>query len=174
MDDRVSLRVAAAPRDRRDQEEHDGEHDRARAARGATAGRAPPPAPRQRDPEHEQDVRDELPVSDPRTTSGRPSATANSAMISSGALPKLAFRKPPIPGPVCSPACSVDSPISHASGTSASAESTKSGVVAGMGDVVDEDRGGREGERRPEELPRHGAYPSRACSRQSSSTGATR
>ena len=39
------------------------------------------------------------PVSEPRTTPGSPSATANSAMISSGALPKLAFRKPPTPGP---------------------------------------------------------------------------
>ena len=40
-------------------------------------------------------------------------------MISSGALPKLAFRKPPMPAPVCSDACSVASPISHASGMSA-------------------------------------------------------
>ena len=40
-----------------------------------------------------------LPVSDPRTTSTRPSLTAKSAMISSGALPKVALRKPPIPGP---------------------------------------------------------------------------
>ena len=65
-----------------------------------------------------------LPVSDPRTTFGKPSAIANRAMISSGALPKLAFRKPPMPGPVCSPACSVASPISHASGTSDPAEKT--------------------------------------------------
>ena len=46
-------------------------------------------------------------------------------MISSGALPKLALKKPPIPGPVCSATCSVASPISHASGISASAASTK-------------------------------------------------
>ena len=45
-------------------------------------------------------------------------------MISSGALPKLALRKPPIPGPVCSAACSVASPISQASGMSAIAAST--------------------------------------------------
>ena len=69
-----------------------------------------------------------LPVIDPRTTSGSPSLTANSAMISSGAFPKLALRKPPIPGPVCSPACSVASPISHASGTSDSAASANSGT----------------------------------------------
>ena len=42
------------------------------------------------------------PVIEPRTTSGSPSLIASSAMISSGALPKLAFRKPPTPGPVCS------------------------------------------------------------------------
>ena len=64
------------------------------------------------------------PVSEPRTTPGNASAMANSAMISSGALPKLAFRKPPTPGPVCSAACSVASPISHASGISAAAAST--------------------------------------------------
>ena len=69
-----------------------------------------------------------LPVIEPRTTSGRPSEIANRAMISSGAFPKLAFRKPPIPGPVCSAACSVASPISHASGTSASAETQKTGT----------------------------------------------
>ena len=65
----------------------------------------------------------------PRTTFGSPSPIAKRPMISSGALPKLAFRNPPMPWPVCSAACSVASPISHASGTSASAESTKS-VVA--------------------------------------------
>ncbi len=68
------------------------------------------------------------PVSEPRTTLGSPFATANSAMISSGALPKLALRKPPTPAPVCSAACSVDSPITHASGTSASAAMTNSAV----------------------------------------------
>ncbi len=46
--------------------------------------------------------------------------------MSSGAFPKLALRKPPIPGPVCSAACSVASPISHASGMSETAASTKS------------------------------------------------
>ena len=67
-----------------------------------------------------------LPASDPRTTFGRPSAIAKSAMISSGALPKLAFRKPPMPGPVCPAACSVASPISQASGTSEIAARAKS------------------------------------------------
>src|SRR3954454_8211573 len=64
------------------------------------------------------------PVIEPRTTSGSPSRTASSAMINSGALPTLAFRNPPTPAPVCSAACSVDSPISHASGTSAAAATT--------------------------------------------------
>src|SRR6266545_7291254 len=67
-----------------------------------------------------------LPAREPRTTSGRPLLTASIAMINSGALPKLALRKPPIPGPVCSAACSVASPISHASGMSAAAARMKS------------------------------------------------
>jgi hypothetical protein len=66
-----------------------------------------------------------LPVSDPRTTSVSPSSTAMSAMMSSGAFPKVAFRKPPIPGPVWCAACSVASPISQARGMSAAAASTK-------------------------------------------------
>src|SRR3954447_20199728 len=69
-----------------------------------------------------------LPVIDPRTTPGSESAIASRAMINSGALPKLAFRKPPIPGPVCSAAWSVASPISQASGISAHADSAKSAV----------------------------------------------
>jgi hypothetical protein len=40
------------------------------------------------------------PTSDALTTSVRPSETATSAMINSGALPKVALRKPPMPGPV--------------------------------------------------------------------------
>ena len=72
-----------------------------------------------------------LPASEPRTTFGRPLPTANNAMINSGALPKLALRKPPIPGPVCSAACSVASPISHASGISAAADRMKSGTSPG-------------------------------------------
>ena len=69
-----------------------------------------------------------LPVIVPRTTPRSPSAIAIMAMISSGALPKLALRKPPIPGPVCSAACSVASPITHASGSSASAARRKSAI----------------------------------------------
>src|SRR5438105_3202693 len=72
-----------------------------------------------------------LPASEPRTTFGNSSAIAKRAMINSGAFPKLAFRKPPIPGPVCSEACSVDSPISQASGTSDAAASTNSATSPG-------------------------------------------
>src|SRR5438477_1299030 len=70
-----------------------------------------------------------LPESEPRTTTGRSAPTAKSAMISSGAFPKLALRKPPMPGPVCSAACSVASPISQASGTSATAARAKSATL---------------------------------------------
>ena len=72
------------------------------------------------------------PVSEPRTTSEVPALMANSAMISSGALPKVALRKPPIAGPVWCAACSVASPISHASGTSAAAAEHEIGGVAGV------------------------------------------
>ena len=48
-----------------------------------------------------------LPASEPRTTTGRFASIAKSATMSSGAFPKLALRKPPMPGPVCSAACSV-------------------------------------------------------------------
>ncbi len=68
------------------------------------------------------------PVREPRTTSVSPSLTAMRAMISSGALPNVALRKPPTPGPVCSAACSVASPISQASGISAIAARTNSAV----------------------------------------------
>ena len=35
------------------------------------------------------------------TTSWSPSSSAKKAMISSGALPNVTFRRPPMPGPVC-------------------------------------------------------------------------
>ena len=56
----------------------------------------------------------------PRSTGG--------VKLKKGALPKLAFRKPPIPGPVCSATFSVASPIRNASGASAAAASTKIAV----------------------------------------------
>ena len=77
-------------------------------------------------------------------------------MISSGALPKLALRKPPTPGPVCSPACSVASPISHASGMSDDRREHEEADVAGVEDEPGGERDRREDERSPEEPPRHG------------------
>ena len=53
------------------------------------------------------------PTSDALTTSVSPSERAMTAMISSGAFPNVAFRKPPIPGPVWRARLSVASPISH-------------------------------------------------------------
>ena len=88
------------------------------------------------------------PVSEPRTTSVSPSWIAIKAMISSGALPNVALRKPPIPGPVCSAACSVASPISHASGMSAAAARSEERSVADVGEVVEGD------DDRPESQPR--------------------
>ena len=98
------------------------------------------------------------PVSEPRTTSGSPSATAKSAMISSGALPKLAFRNPPTPGPVCSAACSVASPISQASGISAIAdEHEQRRLVRGGGRYRATSARGVEDEQCPEDPPNHAA-----------------
>ena len=87
-----------------------------------------------------------LPVSDPRTTSVRPSLTAISAMMSSGAFPKVAFRKPPMPGPVWCAACSVASPISHASGMSAAPRGRRSRCrrSPSCGQQDDHDRAQRE------------------------------
>ena len=39
------------------------------------------------------------PISDALTTSCSPASSANSAMISSGALPNVTFSRPPMPGP---------------------------------------------------------------------------
>ena len=76
-----------------------------------------------REAEHEQEVRDDAAGERSADDVRQPAATAMRAMISSGAFPNLALRKPPIPGPVCSPACSVNSPINQARGTSATAAS---------------------------------------------------
>jgi hypothetical protein len=51
------------------------------------------------------------------TTSWRPSANANRAMISSGALPNVTFSRPPIPGPDRDASSSVARPIRAAVGT---------------------------------------------------------
>jgi hypothetical protein len=60
------------------------------------------------------------PVIEALTTSCNPSRSAKSAMMSSAALPKVAFRRPPIPSPRRLARCSVARPIQPASGTMAS------------------------------------------------------
>src|SRR6185437_14256351 len=59
------------------------------------------------------------PTSEALTIAVRPPDTAMIAMISSGALPNVAFRKPPIPGPVWRARLSVASPMSQERGISA-------------------------------------------------------
>ncbi len=63
---------------------------------------------------------------DARTMSKRPACSATSAMISSGALPNVAFSRPPIASPVRVAICSVDSTMSRAIGRIASAAEKKS------------------------------------------------
>ena len=59
------------------------------------------------------------------TTSCSPAPSANRAMISSGALPKVTLSSPPIPGPDCAASSSVARPISAAVGMIAIAATTK-------------------------------------------------
>ena len=65
------------------------------------------------------------PMIEALTTSCSPAPSANRAMISSGALPKVTLRSPPIPGPERAASSSVARPISAAVGTIPSAETTK-------------------------------------------------
>ena len=59
------------------------------------------------------------------TTSCRPASSANRAMMSSGALPKVTFSRPPIPGPDLAATSSVALPISAAVGITPSAAEKK-------------------------------------------------
>jgi hypothetical protein len=61
---------------------------------------APRPPNRSENPSTSRRFPITLPEREPRTTSNFSAFTAKSAMISSGALPKVALRKPPTPGPV--------------------------------------------------------------------------
>src|SRR4051812_34535112 len=69
------------------------------------------------------------PISDALTTSCRPAPSAKSAMISSGALPKVTLSRPPIPGPERAASSSVALPISAAVGMTPSAEAEKISVA---------------------------------------------
>src|SRR3954462_10481413 len=68
------------------------------------------------------------PTSDALTPSWRPSPSANRAMISSGALPKVTLSRPPMPGPLRAASSSVARPISAAVGMTPSAEVRKIAV----------------------------------------------
>jgi len=74
-------------------------------------------------------TRSTLPMIDPvieaLTTSKSPFRNAMIAIISSAALPNVAFRSPPMPSPSLSARCSVARPIHPARGTMASAEAMK-------------------------------------------------
>lgn len=63
------------------------------------------------------------------TSSCSPALSANSAMISSGALPKVTFNSPPIPGPNRAASSSVARPISAAVGMIPSAAAKKINVA---------------------------------------------
>ena len=74
------------------------------------------PAGQQARPEDQQQVADDAAGERRLDHVSSPRKRANRAMISSAALPKVAFSSPPIPGPSRSASCSVASPISPASG----------------------------------------------------------
>ena len=61
-----------------------------------------------------------------------------------------------MPGPVCSAACSVASPISQASGISASGREHEEGRVPEVGQVVERDDDGPEGQAGEEDSSDHG------------------
>jgi hypothetical protein len=63
------------------------------------------------------------------TTSCSPCPRAKRAMISSGALPKVTLRKPPIPGPERAASSSVARPISAAVGMIPNAAAAKISVA---------------------------------------------
>src|SRR3954452_13370373 len=70
------------------------------------------------------------PVIDAVATSSCPARMANMVMISSAALPKVAFNTPPILGPALAPSCSVATPTIQASATRAAAETRNTIVLA--------------------------------------------
>ena len=65
------------------------------------------------------------PTTDAFTTSCNPAASANNAMINSGAFPNVTFRNPPMPGPERAASSSVARPMSAAVGMTPSADAAK-------------------------------------------------
>ena len=63
---------------------------------------------------------------------------AKNAIISSGAFPKVTFRRPPIPGPVRAAIASVASPITAAQGItpSAAAPNTSTGSACASSSAI--------------------------------------
>jgi hypothetical protein len=127
LGERATVRIAVEAGHRGDEHEHGREADETEGdVRGLPIDRALP-AEEQREAEDEQQgLPATEPTSDALTISVRPSAMATIAMISSGALPNVAFRKPPMPGPVWSARLSVASPINQESGISARPARTNS------------------------------------------------
>ncbi len=70
------------------------------------------------------------PTIDALTTSCSPAPSANNAMMSSGALPNVTFRNPPIPGPERAASSSVARPINAAVGITPSADARNTHVGA--------------------------------------------
>ena len=62
------------------------------------------------------------------TTSWSPEPSANRAMMSSGALPKVTFSRPPMPGPERAASSSVARPMSAAVGMTPRADVKKTGT----------------------------------------------
>ena len=90
------------------------------------------------------------PTSEALTTSCSPSLSAKKAMISSGALPNVTLRKPPMPGPERAASSSVARPISAAVGITPSAEVTKISVALRVRELEhDRDRDERDEQVRP-------------------------
>ena len=87
------------------------------------------PARQHRGAHHQQDVADDR--ADDRGADHflQPLAEAKRAMISSGALPKVTLRRPPMPGPERAANSSVARPISAAVGMIPSAEAAKTTIA---------------------------------------------
>ena len=78
------------------------------------------------------------PMSDALTTSWSPSPSANRAMISSGALPKVTLSRPPMPGPERAASSSVALPIMAAVGMmpSAAVKNTTTSLASAMASAI--------------------------------------
>jgi hypothetical protein len=79
----------------------------------------------EREAEGNKEVCEQSTNEDARTISSSPACKAAIAMISSGRLPKVAFRRPPIVAPVWVATCSVPCTMSLANGMMARAAQKK-------------------------------------------------